>query len=441
MRFLIVPNFALAYDQRMVRSLALGLRSLGHEAQALSTPIEDLALASVCRSYDADIVLRVNRFRPLDDPLPAKVRHIGWFQDVFPETLAAIHARILDKDIVYVLGDPQTLGFNVELPCYVSTLLTGVDETVCPPASVENPVDFSLCGYIPPPLRLMPSIKKELVWLAMPLFAPFDKFGLLPDTVLKRLRGLVPYAMATGLIAIVETMYQPLSGSLDIHQLTAAMDEFIAAQFGISLKPIRVPAERRGWTEGMLPKLMLPYVSDLNEPLGRRGTVQRFISYLARDHPRMLDRVMLIDAILSVSRSLELYGPGWTEHSDYRQFHRGVLDSTAELAKVYARSRLNLANNTHGLGLHSRTLECMAVGGFIFMHASPADSKPGGMQTAFEPGVHYGLFEPDTIAEEARRWLRDEASRNTAAAKAAAIVKENHTWRHRAQQILDDLAR
>jgi hypothetical protein len=441
MRFLIVPNFALPYDQRMVRGLALGLRSLGHEAQALSTPIEDLALASVCRTYDADVVLRVNRFRPLYDPLPAKVRHIGWFQDVFPETLAAIDARIQAKDIVYVLGDPQTLGFNVELPCFVSTLLTGVDETVCTPVSGGNPVDFSLCGYIPPPLRLRPSIKKDLVWLAMPLFTPFDRFGLLPDTLLKRLRGLVPYAMATGLIAIVETMYQPLKGNLDIHQLTAAMDEFIARQFGISLKPIRVPAERRGSTGSILPNLMAPYLPDLTEPRGRRGTVQRFISYLARDHPRMLDRVMLIDAILSVSRSLELYGSGWSEHSEFREFHKGVLDSSAELANVFSRSRLNLANNTHGLGLHSRTLECMAVGGFIFMHASPADNKPGGMHTAFEPGVHYGLFEPETIAEEARRWLRDETSRNTAAAKAAAIVKDNHTWRHRAQQILDDLAR
>jgi glycosyltransferase involved in cell wall biosynthesis len=106
---------------------------------------------------------------------------------------------------------------------------------------------------------------------------------------------------------------------------------------------------------------------------------------------------------------------------------------------VFSRSRLNLANNTHGLGLHSRTLECMAVGGFIFTHASAADDKPGGMHTTFTPDVHYGVYTPDTIAETARRWLRDEARREKAAAEARAIVRQSHTWRRRAEQILADL--
>src|SRR5579871_4065610 len=111
MRFLIAPNFALSYDQRMVRSLALALHQLGHEAQALSAPVEDFALPEICRAADPDVVIRVNRFRPLANPLPAKVRHIAWFQDVFPETLDNVQEQVEAKDIVYVLGDPKTLGF------------------------------------------------------------------------------------------------------------------------------------------------------------------------------------------------------------------------------------------------------------------------------------------------------------------------------------------
>src|ERR1700758_248753 len=106
MRFLITPNFARVYDQRMVASLANGLQQLGHEAHALSRPIEDVALADTCLTYAPDVVIRVNRFRPLDDPLPAKVRYIAWFQDVFPETLERASERVRESDIVYFLGDP-----------------------------------------------------------------------------------------------------------------------------------------------------------------------------------------------------------------------------------------------------------------------------------------------------------------------------------------------
>lgn len=441
MRFVVVPNFVLPYDRRMVRGLALGLESAGHEALALSTPVEDSALPRVCSTYDADVVIRVNRFRPLRHPLPSKVRHVAWFQDVFPETLADVHDRIQDKDIVYVLGDPQTLGFNVQLPCHVSTLLCGIDETIQQTEAAASEIDFSLCGFIPPPLRHARSIKRDLVWLALPLIEFLNRFGPLVTAVLARTRNVVPYAISTGLVSVVETTYQPLCGNLDIHQLTAAMNEFLAVDIGYKLPSRRVKVRKPRSMRRLSATILAPYQDDSDEGGGRWGAIRRFTSFLARDYPRLLDRVFLIDRILTVSNSLELYGPGWTEHPEYRPYHKGILDSPAELANIFCRSRLNLANNTHGLGLHSRTLECMAVGGFIFTHASPSDGKPGGMHSAFEPGVHYGVFTPSTIAEEARRWLRDEARRKKAGADASVIVRQNHTWRHRAQQILADLAR
>ncbi len=142
-----------------------------------------------------------------------------------------------------------------------------------------------------------------------------------------------------------------------------------------------------------------------------------------------------------MSRSLELYGPGWEEHEQFSPYFKGVLNTADELGAAFRRSRINLANNTHGLGLHSRTLDCMAAGGFIFTHQSPNDNRPGGMLTAFEPGVHYGAFTPDTFGDESRRWLRDGPRRRRAGARAAAVVREKHRWEHRAQQIVNDLAR
>src|ERR1039457_1675533 len=110
-----------------------------------------------------------------------------------------------------------------------------------------------------------------------------------------------------------------------------------------------------------------------------------------------MDRRTLIDAASKVSKSLELYGPGLSAHEFTVPFFKGVIDTQDGLLDVYCRSKINLSNNTHGLGLHSRTLECMAVGGFIFTHESPHDNKAGGMLTSFEPGVHYGSYTPENF--------------------------------------------
>jgi hypothetical protein len=83
----------------------------------------------------------------------------------------------------------------------------------------------------------------------------------------------------------------------------------------------------------------------------------------------------------------------------------------------------------------------MAVGGFLFTHESPHDRRPGGMLTSFEPAVHFGSFRPETFEDQAERWLKDSAARRLAGERAAARVREQHRWHHRARQIVDDLTR
>jgi hypothetical protein len=154
-----------------------------------------------------------------------------------------------------------------------------------------------------------------------------------------------------------------------------------------------------------------------------------------------MDREALVQAASSVSASLALYGPGLSAHDFVQPYYKGVIDDKNELLDVYCRSKINLSNNTHGLGLHSRILECMAVGGFIFMHKSPHDEKPGGMLTAFEPNVHYGSYTLENFSEEAARWLKDDQARVQVGIRARSVIRERHCWHHRAQQILDDLNR
>lgn len=444
MRFLITPNYALPYDQRMVQGLAAGLREVGQKAHALDGPIDPRAAAEACRTHGADVLLQVNRFRPTEPPLPPGVRHVAWFQDIFPETVGReLVSGTRPTDIVYALGDPAVLGFNVPLPCYVGSLATGVDEKTlrATPEPMQDAVDLSLCGFIPPPVILARGLRLDMLaaldalQARVPLVGRTNAFWLGRRLLFRRHVPVdhVSYDVLVSFKKIVEDLYQPLRGNLDIHALSAAMRRHAQLPEHRSA-PVASPGAGGGRARRTM-RMLLGASPD------RATATERAISYFARDYPRLLDRAALVNGAMSVSKSLELYGPGWERHEAFRPYWRGVIESPEVLLSVYRKSRINLANNTHGVGLHSRTLECMAVGGFIFTHASPHDAKPGGMLTCFEPGVHYGMYTPDTLQEETRRWLRDEARRVSAGARAAEVVRAKHLWRHRAEQVVRDLGR
>jgi len=247
--------------------------------------------------------------------------------------------------------------------------------------------------------------------------------------------GYVPYALRHTLRAVVEALYRPLKGELDIESLSKALYEEAALFMGVR----RSKPRQKHWSRrGRLGMLLEPYRS--LEP-DDATPIDHFINFLSRDYPRLLDRVRLVREALSVSQLLELYGPGWESHEEFQPYYKGNINQPMTLLAAYRRTKINLANNTHGFGLHSRTLECMAVGGFILTHTSPHDTKPGGILTSFEPGVHFGRFTPENFQEEARRWLKNGSERLEAGARASAVVRAEHMWVHRAKQIVDDLRR
>jgi hypothetical protein len=468
MRFLIVPNYPHPYDQRMVSGLAAALHNLGHEAYALPAPLADIELVRMCNTVGADVVMQINRVRPLDPPLPKTVRHITWFQDVFPDTEDNTFNGLHASDIVYTLGDAKVLGLKNDLPCQVGCLVTGVDETILNFREHKSfkkvgYIDFSLCGFIPPLFVCTPSFKSDLLWYwddllaRIPLIGGLGIFQLLRRILFRRHVPIdyVPYAVLTALEDIVRGLYKPLRGDLDIHSLSEAMRSY--ASLIVKPKPSNTPRQKPRNRNTRLGILLRPYnqnsrgrqavdrstlrrlASLATRVRENKDAIEQAISYFAQTYPRQLDRIALVQRALNVSKSVELYGPGWDTHEQFKPYHKGVLQAQGELLTVYQRSRINLANNTHGLGLHSRTLECMAVNGFIFTHASPHDDKPGGMFTSFEPGVHYGMFTPENFEEQARSWLDDEKRRIEAGRNAAAVIRQKHLWRHRAQQILNDL--
>ena len=455
LKILITPNYPAPYDQRMVNGLAAGFHAIGHQALALPAPISAVEVAQKCKELSIDVVIQVNRTRHPEVELPPKVRYISWFQDVFPGTMSGFAEGFRGSDILYALGDAGVLGLDAQLPCYVGSLVSGVDKTVidyCPKAKLE-PVDFSLCGFIPTsPVILTYNFRSDVLALIRcnPWLGALRVIAITRKALLGRyLRSFSAHNKA--FITMMETVrssYHPLRGELDIHKLTQAMREATASedvssgegqhQSGGLLARLNHYAQYlAGWYRGKRDRAHQNSIPDFRA----LSPFEKSINYFAREYPRLLDRETLINGVLRVSDSLELYGPGWNMHPEFNSYAKGVIDTQDGLLDVYRRSRINLANNTHGLGLHSRTLECMAVGGFVFTHESPHDNKPGGMLTSFEPGVHYGVFTPENLHEEAHRWLADDARRTQVGRQAAEVVRQRHCWHHRAQQILEDLRR
>ena len=330
---------------------------------------------------------------------------------------------------------------------------------------IQENLDFSLCGGLPPPVKLTPNLKMDVRWYLDQLLSRIPWLG--KSKAGRMLRWLlfgrrlpvdyVPYSTMLAFAQMVEAFYRPLRGELDIHLLADAMlhqatlyqDALVeapksprprpASKLSRLLKPNAAHYAGRSSAKAELVRYLAGESSFFQQ--NRLAPVQKAVSYFSQSYPRIMDRRTLIEAAARVSKSLELYGPGLSAHEFALPYFRGVIETQDELLRVYCRSRINLGNNTHGFGLHSRTLECMAVGRFIFMHESPHDNKPGGMLTSFQPGVHYGAYTPENFTEQAERWLRDTNGRIRAGMRAASVIRERHCWHHRAQQILADLNR
>ena len=85
--------------------------------------------------------------------------------------------------------------------------------------------------------------------------------------------------------------------------------------------------------------------------------------------------------------------------------------NTPALNEVFRKTKINLGNNSHGFGMHSRTLECIANGGFYMIHPSLGDEKPGGIKTEFTLGEHYGEYRPETLAQDLLHYLKSPDKR------------------------------
>lgn len=412
MKILMIPAVANRYDQIMTDALASELRELGVQIHLLMGPVSAGTLRRLCSYFKPDVVFRINAGRPRSVELPKGIRHVCWFQDFHYITQNKELKVIENDDLIYFLGDARSLGLRKSLPCKISHLYTGVTASGLP-TEPDGPPEYSmsLAGFIPPPRD--PALKSQgetLIEQALRAPVRIPRWLRLRTNVGET--SYKPWRHVPGLVseyqATVEAGHVPLSGKLDVYEIVRALKE-VSGRYYPSWLPL--------------------------EYMCRDDLV-----YFSTHYPRMLDRINLIRRAMNVTSKLVLYGPGWDQYPEFAPFAKGIINDTRQLYRLFQKSRLNLANNTHGLGLHSRNLECMHAGGVVMMHTSPQDDAEGGMHSYFEPGVHYISFDNSDFDEVAARWLRNSSARVAMGRNAQKVILNNHLWRHRAQQILKDLS-
>jgi Glycosyl transferases group 1 len=169
-------------------------------------------------------------------------------------------------------------------------------------------------------------------------------------------------------------------------------------------------------------------------PIVDRGTVGVFDEILVRT----LERRQIIEALLATGGTLEIFGPAtWEKWPQFAPHYRGHVDDPRQLDRIFQTTRVNLHNS--GLTMHFRVMDCLAAGAFMLINETPWDTLRGGIRHYLEPSRHYGAYEIAEVGEVAARYLHDEAARQRIAAEGRRIVLAEHTWRHRALQIMRDL--
>ncbi len=164
---------------------------------------------------------------------------------------------------------------------------------------------------------------------------------------------------------------------------------------------------------------------------------------------RMDSRCMLIDsALMFGSKNIQIYGSEtWRLWKKYRPFYKRFISDSSKLNRCYCSAKFCLHD---GVGIHFRSMDCMASGGLLlYSNVKNYEKREDvemdaayGLHTYFDEGVHFLQFSSiEELSEIYKHIPQDERMMNRIRVSAADTVRRNHTWHHRAQKIIDDCAR
>ena len=206
---------------------------------------------------------------------------------------------------------------------------------------------------------------------------------------------------------IVETNYVPLSGYLDVKKIASKVKKRILKMFN--------------------------YIDT--------EIFNQLLPFFTTEYSRFLDRIELARLLSKYSTNFGLFGKDWTNYTEFESFSSNHISSEKELFSIYKKTKINLYNNTHGLGMHSKTFEIMINGGFFALPKSKKNYLKGGINEYFNENEHFVTFSPEKFDDLIENWMFNTEKRIKIGNNARKLVLSDHTWEKRIEKILRDLDR
>jgi spore maturation protein CgeB len=355
---------------------AKGFVALGVEVKILIGDQSPKILNEFCEAEKPCAILDINRSRNVLPNLPKNIKHIAWWQDEIVEEFRLGSG----SDLNYCVAPFEKFAAKTRKDLFYDVLHFGVDESYFYPSETNPKIlsDFSMAAYISHSVQ--EGFKESVLTVAGKSFPFLD----VVNTFLDRYKGGLSHRDINVINNIV-------------------LDIFV---------------EKLGW--------------DRNNAIPN-DLLLIFYSHL----PRHSERKDLVDTVLNFSNSLRLFGePTWNSWDQYKKYYQGFLSSPSELCQMYQTTKINLHNGIPIL--HPRTLDCMASGSFLAA-IEACKNWPHSFQQLFKEGEHYISYNFDNMEEVTKYYLERPELRAKIARQASEEVLAKHTWRHRAEKVLNDL--
>lgn len=360
---------------KLFYSMKKALETHGFEVVGLPELLVGDALLELCRQCQPDIVLEMNRTRNEIPELPKHIVHIAWIVDNRGKKIDSFSG----SELLYMFWHNWLKDCRSPSSRIVDWLPPGFDPELYFPEARDFVSDMAFVGHIS-----------------------------FPWTVEEKNRILFESPEAT---VTFEDALRHLERQIEGRDLTGYQeDDYV--ELALLFLPVRI-RERMSLDSGV------------HYDLGARAIL------------RMAFRQKMLDLAVASGTSLRFFGTGgWNAWSGYQPFYHSTLTEPADVRAVYQSSKINLHE---GIGVHFRSLDCMASGGLLFYMSKPEDTFLGGIQTFFTPGKHFVAVDENDFLEKTAFYLAHPEERKQICELACQEVMQKHTWEHRVRKIVDDL--
>jgi len=359
-----------------VLGLQAGFQSMGIDVATGFSYLDGGRLATFLDTFQPDFVIEINRSRNHITDYQEKLHHIAWVQDN-----ATFSARVSwqfgGSDMSYFVLDPDILGYDVERIGRWDLLPMAVEPRLYHPIDLPAAWDVTTIGYLAEPLLEHERHQKFRVG------EKTVKIADLYDAFLK-------------------------SGNVMANFHMKNIEDFI-----VKYLRLQCPDYQK---DDVLEQLMI-FFED------------RVI--------RALDRSIFMKRIINLTNNVRIFGNGhWKNDPILCNYFGGPVYKPDQKLKIYNLSKVVFHNGV--LHMHERVFEAMACGRPVLMNTTPYDNTPSGIAYHFTPDEHFIFFDAGNLEEVTHALLRDEPRRRKIGEQARERCLAGHTWRHRAEKILND---